>query len=344
MRDFGQTRRYRLFCLIGLVLACSGCKDSSDPASQTYVLKIGHLANDDHVWHKSIVKFAELVKEKSQGRLIVKVYPNEQLGKELDMINGIRAGTVDMTITGESLQNWTSVAGLCAVPYAIRDSNHLGAVVDGPIGKAIGQAILDDVGLRPLAWFERGGRHLTSNRPIRHPDDLKGIILRVPNVPLFVTTWQHLGAKPTPMAFSEVFTALQQGTVHAQENPFALILSAGFHEVQSHCNLTEHVIGWVYVVLGEKKYQSLPADLQVILLEAAVDMQQTHQRLFQEAQAQLAETLKQHGMHFVEPNKAAFRSRAKEAVLQCLTEEQKTLYLQMIATETVEPVSPNGSP
>ena len=316
--------------MVFLVVMLTGCKQDQDPATRTYVLKFGHLASEDHIWHESALKLAEMVKARSGGRLTIKVYPNEQLGKELDMIKGMRGRVVDMTITGESLQNWTSVAGLCAVPYAIRDSNHLAMVAGGDIGQAIEQQIIDKVGIRPIAWFERGARNLTSNRPIKTPDDLKGIILRVPDVSLFIKTWASLGAKPTPMAFSEVFTALQQGTIQGQENPYALISSAGFYEVQKYCNLTEHVIGWIYVTVGEQQFRALPADLQTILLEAARDMQAFHQTRFLETQTALAESLQEKGMTFVEADKDAFKARAQDAVLAALTDEQKALYERMV--------------
>ena len=324
-----------LMVVLGLtgLMMFPGCKQDTDMDKPQFVFKFGHLANEEHVWHQSALKFAELVHTQSQGRIEIKVYPNEQLGKELDMINGLRAGTVDMTISGESMQNWTPGPGLCAVPYAIRDSQHLAQVAGGPIGKEIETEILAQVGIRPLAWFERGARNLTSNRPIRHPDDLKGIILRVPNVPLFIKTWSQLGAKPTPMAFSEVFTALQQGTVQAQENPYALILSAGFPEVQKYCNLTEHVIGWVYVVIGETQFQSLPPDLQQVMRSAGQAMQQYHDQLFQQTQWALVEKLKQQGMEFVESDKAAFKQRARDAVMAALTDEQEELYLRIIETK-----------
>ncbi len=320
----------QVLCAILLLTLMGGCKQDQDPATRTYVLKFGHLANEDHIWHESALKLAEWVKARSKGRLTIKIYPNEQLGKELDMINGMRGQTVDMTITGESLQNWTSAAGMCAVPYAIRDSNHLAMVAGGPIGQAIEQQIIDKVGIRPIAWFERGARNLTSNRPVKTPKDLKGMILRVPNVPLFVKTWASLGAKPTPMAFSEVFTALQQGTIQGQENPYALISSAGFYEVQKYCNLTEHVIGWVYVTVGEKQFQSLPADLQTILLEAAQDMHAFHQARFQQTQKELAQSLREKGLTFVEVDKDAFKQRAQNAILSALTEEQRALYQRVV--------------
>jgi TRAP-type transport system periplasmic protein len=199
------------------------------------------------------------------------------------MITGILGGSMDLMITAESLENWSlPYAILCATPYAIRDSDHLAKVAGGPIGKEIEEHIINVAGLKPLAWFERGARNLTTNVPVRHPDDLKNLIIRVPNVSLFVATWNALGAKPTPMSFSEVFTALQQSTIHGQENPLALIRNAGLHEVQKYCNLTEHVKGWAYVVMGNKKFESLPQDLQQVILESAEIMQAYEHELYLE--------------------------------------------------------------
>ena len=136
-----------------------------------------------------------------------------------------------------------------------------------------------------------GARHLTSNRPIEKPDDLNDLILRVPNVPISVATWTALGAKPTPMAFSEVFTGLQSGTIEAQENPLALINSAGFHEVQDHVNLTGHVNGWVYLLIGEKQIESLSKDDRAALLAAGQAMQTYHQGLFIEEEKLLKDAI-----------------------------------------------------
>lgn len=300
-------------------------------AKADYVLKFGHLANTDHTWHKAAVRFAEIVKEKSDGRVEVKVYPNEQLGKELEMINGIQTGVVDMTITGESLQNWAPKCGLIAVPYMIRSSEHMAAVAGGPIGKEIENEIIEKVGLHPVGWFERGPRNLTSNRPIKSPEDLNGFVMRVPNVPIFVKVWDALGAKPTPMAFSEVFTSLQQGVIEGQENPFALIYSASFYEVQKYVNLTEHVRGWIYVVIGEKKFQSMPEDLQNIILQAGAEMQRYEHELFLANQTKLAEELQAKGMTLQEVDKEAFMKKAAPAVLEALSPEQAEMYKRIVA-------------
>ncbi len=296
-------------------------------------LKLGHLGNEDNVWHKASMKFAEEVAARTKGAVEVKVFPNEQLGKETDLIKGIQLGTVDFTITGESLQNWAPAAALLAVPYAIRDLDHLDKVVSGPIGAKIGASIDEKTGLIPLTYFARGARELTSNRPIKTPDDLNGLKLRVPNVPLFVKVWEALGAKPTPMAFSEVFTSLQNGTIEGQENPLALIKSASFFEVQKFVNRTDHVISWIYLVGGSKKLAKLPAEHQAAIKEAAKVAHDYERTLFLADEKKLEADLKEKGMTFIEADRAAFGAKARAAVDAVLSAEIKPLYAEILATK-----------
>ena len=315
-------RNLSFFFLILIFFAT--CRNSAE--GPEYILRLGHQANEQDIWHRSALHFAHVLDSLSDGRIEVRVHPAEQLGPELDMIRSIRAGVVEMTITGESMQNWAGITALLAVPYLIRDSEHLKQVVEGEIGQEIADEMIRKIGVRPVGYFERGPRHLTSNRPVTKPEDLGGIILRVPNVPLFVQVWQALGAKPTPMTFSEVFTALQQGTVEAQENPFALVYSAGLFEVQKYLNLTNHVTSWIYVVIGEKQFQSLPEDLQQKVLEAGKLMQQYHEKEFVKQEELLRFQLEDKGMLFIEPDLEAFRKKAEAAVLKALPEAYRPLY------------------
>ncbi|PTB99919.1 C4-dicarboxylate ABC transporter, partial [Thalassospira xiamenensis] len=220
---------------------------SSSAIAAEMTLKLGHLANEQNSWHKAAVKFGEELSSLTDGRIDVQVFPNETLGKEIDLINGMQLGSVDMTITGESLQNWAPMAALLAVPYAYPTLEDMDAVASGEIGSKIEDQIVEKAQIRPIAYFARGPRNLTSNREIKSPDDLNGLKMRVPNVPLFLDVWKALGAQPTPMAFSEVFTSLQAGTIDAQESPLALIDSAGFDEVQKFVNKSEHVRSWIYL-------------------------------------------------------------------------------------------------
>lgn len=299
-------------------------------ASKT-TLKLGHLANEDNVWHKASLKFAEEVAKRTNGEVEVKVFPNEQLGKETDLIKGIQLGTVDFTITGESLQNWAPSAALLAVPYAIKDLAHLDKVVNGATGKKIAENIEAKTQLVPLTYFARGPRNLTSNRPIKSPDELNGLKMRVPNVPLFVSFWEAEGAKPTPMAFSEVFTGLQSGAIDAQENPLALIKSASFFEVQKYVNQTEHVISWIYLVGGSKKLAKLPEAQRAAIMEAAKAAHDYERPLFLADETKLATELKDKGMTFVPVDKAAFAKKGHDAVVAALNPEIKPLYEEILA-------------
>jgi len=288
-------------------------------------LKLGHLANEDNPWHKASVKFGDELKRLTDGRIEVEVYPNESLGKEIDLINGMQLGTVDMTITGESLQNWAPMAALLAVPYAYKSIEHMDEVASGEIGDKIKQQIIEKVQIRPIAYFARGPRDLTSNRPIKSPDDLNGLKMRVPNVPLFVDVWKALGANPGPMAFSEVFTSLQNGTIEAQENPLALIRSANFNEVQKYVNLTDHVRSWIYLTIAESTWNKLSEADQNAVMEAAKTAQAYERELFNASMKDDREYLESKGMTFVEVDGAAFQAKAKDAVLANVNDEIKPI-------------------
>lgn len=305
----------------------TGCKGEASPV---YLFRVSLWASEEHSWYRAFQYFADRLQERSRGRIKVEVYPSEQLAKELESIRLIQAGVIEMTVTASLLSNWIEIAGFCEMPYLLRDSLDKAALINGPLGKRIKQEILEKTGLRPVALFERGPRQLTSNRPIRHPDDLQGLIIRVPSVPAFVTAWSAMGAKPTPMAFSEVFTALQQGTIEAQENPYDLILQAGFPEVQAFVNVTDHVMSWSYPVVGEKQFQQLPEELKSIFLEAAQEMQAFEHRLFLESQEIVKEALKEKGMTFVDTDKEAFAERCRAAIYNSLSPEMQLLYREFI--------------
>ena len=320
-------RTTRRFChLILLFLVLGSCSPKEEPE---FLLRTALLVNEDHTWFKAFAYFGEILEERSEGRIKVELYPSEQLAKEIEAIRLIQAGVIDMTTTGSTLTNWFEAATFCELPFLMQDSTDMNRYINGPVGKLMETEMIKKAGLRALGHFERGPRHLTSNRPIRHPDDLKGLIIRVPNVPAFVTTWSALGAKPTPMAFSEVFTSLQQGTIEAQENPFAMINNAGFSEVQKYLNLTGHVISWVYPVVGEKQFQKLPPDLQEIFLQAGKEMQAYEHRLFLENEKSVQNELKADGMQFIEVDKEAFAKKCEQAIYESLSPEMQKIYNEL---------------
>lgn len=313
---------------MALAMAAGGASIAS---AAEVTLKLGHLANEQDVWHKASLKFADEVAKLTNGQVEVKVYPNETLGKEMDLINGMQLGTVDMTITGESLQNWAPKAAMLAIPYAYKTLQQMVDVASGPIGKDIEAEIIAKAKIRPIAFFPRGPRNLTSNRPIKTLDDLKGLKMRVPNVPLFVNVWRALGAQPTPMAFSEVFTSLQNGVIDAQENPLALIKSANFFEVQKYVNLTEHVRSWIYLAIGEKSFNKLSSANQKAVLEAGKTAQDYEYQLFLADEKKLTDELKAKGMTFVDVDTGPWAAKAKDAVLANVKPEIKSIVEDIFA-------------
>lgn len=329
-KRFGKNIRLGVvLVLIGLMLTACGTKDSS---KEKFVFKLGHAADENNTWHLGAMKFAQLVAEKSGGRVEIKVYPNEQLGKEVDNITSIQAGTADMVLSGESLQNWAPIVGIMSTPYLIESSEYLQRVVNGEVGKKLEKEIYDKAGLVVLTYFERGPRYLTSNRPINSVNDLKGLKLRIPNVPLFVEVWNYLGAKPIPMAFSEVFTSLQQNTIEAQENPIALCRSGGFYEAQRYLNNTAHVRSWIYMLIGKDQWNELPEDLQQVMREAAEETHVYEHQLFLEQEGQIMKELTSEGrLTFVNTDQESFRVKCEEYYESSLSPELYELYQEITA-------------
>lgn len=322
---------YKLMIEAGIVLIlCQGCHPQVETS---HILRASLWANEQHTWYAAFEHFSEILWDRSDGRIKLEVYPSEQLAKELESIRLIQAGVIDMTVTASLLSNWIDIAGFCEMPFLLKNQDDKNRLIEGPLGQQIRKEILKKTGLRPIALFERGPRQLTSNRPIKHPDDLQGLLLRVPSVPSFVTAWSAMGAKPTPMAFSEVFTSLQQGTIAAQENPLELILSAGFYEVQKYVNQTNHVMSWSYPVIGEKKFQQLPADLQDIFLDAAKEMQQFERELFLANQDKVRQELLDRGMEFVEVDNQAFSAKCEDVLFESLSTDMKKYYQEFKAAE-----------
>lgn len=316
----------RAVALTGVAVLCAGAVYAAD-----VTLRLGHVANEDNSWHKAALKFAQEVKTLTRGQVDVKVFANEALGKEMDLINGMQLGAADMTLTGESLQNWAPKAALLAMPYAFKSLAAMDKAVTGPLGDEIKKEIIERAKVVPLAYFARGPRNLTSRTPIQSVDDVKGLKMRVPNVPVYLQFWRSVGAQPTPMAFGDVFTALQSGVVDAQENPLALVKSARFFEVQTYVNRTEHVRSWIYLAIGETSFNQLTADQKTAVQEAAQRAQAYERTLMLADEQRLEAELKAKGMIFVETDPSGFAKKAKAAVLSAAKAELKPVITKLYA-------------
>lgn len=297
-------------------------------------LVFSHINAETHTWHKMALKFKELIEEKSGGNITVTIYPNNQLGSEIETVQSAIAGMgdCDIVLTGESMQTYVEELGIIGMPYAITSDEHMDAVLNGDVGKELDQLMLG-AGLRNLGAIRRGPRDVTSNKEIHTPDDLQGFIIRTPESSMTMAAFEAMGAKPTPMAFSEIFTSLQQGVIHGQENPLANIYDASLFEVQDYVIETEHLRAWVYMAISEARFSSFSPEAQAMIQECATEAINYEHELFLEEEATLKSTLQEKGMTFIEVDQAPFKEKAVAGVLNVLTDKQKAIYEKIVAAD-----------
>lgn len=251
------------------------------PAEKAVNLKLGHVLNKESPFHAGSVRFSELVKDKSKGSLSVEVYPSALLGNDRELAEGLQLGTVDMAVTATApVSGFAPKIQIFDLPFLFRDAAHAYKVLDG----AIGQQLLDDFykssGIRALAFWENGFRQLTNAKhPIKSAADAKGLKIRVQEIACHIDFWNGLGVNPTPMAWTEVYTALQQGTVDGQENPVQTIYTQKVYEVQKFMSLTNHVYAPTLIMISDPQYKALSANQQKVMKEAALEAA-TYEREF----------------------------------------------------------------
>lgn len=311
-----------------------GSGDSAASGVEKIDLVFSHINAETHTWHKMALKFKELVEEKSGGNITVTIYPNNQLGSEIETVQSAIAGMgdCDIVLTGESMQTYVEELGIIGMPYAITSDEHMDAVLNGDVGKELDELMLS-AGLRDLGAIRRGPRNITSNKEIHSPDDLQGFIIRTPESSMTMAAFEAMGAKPTPMAFSEIFTSLQQGVIHGQENPLANIYDASLFEVQDYVIESEHLRAWVYMAISETRFSSFSPEAQAIIQECATEAINYEHELFLEEEATLKSTLEEKGMTFIEVDQAPFKEKAVAGVLSVLTDRQKAIYDKIVAAD-----------
>jgi tripartite ATP-independent transporter DctP family solute receptor len=218
----------------------------------------------------AIDTFAREVEKRTGGRYKIQPFYSGSLGAEREATEAVQLGTQELTFTSTGpVPNFVPEVKILDVPFLFRDYAHARAVLDGPIGQELLQKF-DARGIKALAWGENGFRHMTnSKRPVNGPEDLKGLKMRTMENPVHVQAYKGFGIIPTPMAFSEVFTALQQGTVDGQENPLSVITSAKFDQVQKYLTLTGHVYSPCVFLMNKESFDKLSAADKTAFLEAA---------------------------------------------------------------------------
>jgi TRAP-type transport system periplasmic protein len=281
--------------LAAVALLIAGAAGAQDIQERT--IKFGHLNNAGHPTSLGVQKFAEIVAAKSGGKIKVQEFASSQLGNELQQQSALQGGVQEMLVASTtSLNGIVKEFGLLDFPFLFASARQADAMVDGPLGKALA-AKLPEKGVIVLAFFDLGFRNVTnSKRPITKGSDLEGLKLRVIPNPVFLETFKTFHANPLPMPFAELYGALESKAVDGQENPFAVIASSKFYEVQKYVSGTNHVYATNPVQISKRFWDRLSPVEQKILQEAAIEAQNWQRTVSREVSGKALGELTAKGM------------------------------------------------
>lgn len=294
MRKFG-------FAVVALLLLAV-------PAFAGTTIRVGHVLNPDHPWNVALEGLASELAGATEGRVTLKVFHSAQLGNEKDLIEGLKMGTIDGALVGgSSFQSLDPKFGIEELPYAFASHEQAYRAFDGKLGEVL-FGILKGKGIVGLAWWENGFRHISNNkRPIDKPEDLAGVKIRVTPQKMRLDTFTALGASPMPIPFGELYSALQQGVVDAQENPLVIFVSNAFSEVQKHLSLTGHIWTSAVLCVGTDVWDRISEEDRRAFLTLAAKWRDEERRMIREADAALVEEIRKKGVDIREVDKAPFR-------------------------------------
>lgn len=306
-----KTKLIKLAAMLGLVAATSVAL-AQDIQERT--IKFGHLNNTDHPTSMGVKKFAELVAAKSGGKIKVNEFASSQLGNELQQQSAMMGGVQEMLVASTtSLAGIVKEYGLLDFPFLFSNPRQADAMVDGPLGKMLNSK-LNEKGIVVLGFFDLGFRNVTnSKRPITKGEDLDGLKLRVIPNPVFIETFRTFKANPVPMPFAELFGALENKAVDGQENPYAVILSSKFYEVNKYVSETNHVYATNPIQISKRFWEKLSAVEQKLIQDAATEAQNYQRVASREVSSKAVAELKAKGMLFNEIS-ASEQARMRNAV------------------------------
>jgi tripartite ATP-independent transporter DctP family solute receptor len=306
-------------CLLIALLSLTGA------ANAQITLRFGHQNAPDHSTHLGALKFAELVAQKTNGQVKVVVFPSSQLGGLNALWTGAKVGTIDIAggLPATVAMDLAPSTGIFDAPYMFTGVEHFRKVWTGPIGQEIFGEFPKKVGVRVLFMQSFGTRHLTANKKILHPDDLKGLKIRAVSLPVFMSTVEGLGATPTPLEFAELYQGLLTGVVDGQENPAGSIVSSRFYEVQKYLMLTGHIFASVAAMMNEDTFRRLKPEHQKALIEAGLEASAYGDQVAVKQEADAFAKLKSGGMTVIGPEDGldleAFRTRVRATAIPKLS-------------------------
>jgi tripartite ATP-independent transporter DctP family solute receptor len=305
-----MTKRITLICVVLLAIgALAFAGGQGEAAAQKMTLKLGHGAAANNPRNVAALQFADFVKQESKGDLSIEVFPSEQLGSDLKMAEAVTLGGLDMSINSQGpVAVYNDKLLVVGLPFLFAKPEQAYAVLDGEVGEMISQELVKK-GMRVLAYWENGFRHITnSKRPINMPDDLKGLKIRTPDDKITIAIFKALGANPAPLAFGELYMALSQGVFDGQENPATNIYYNKLYEVQKFMSLSNHKYESCPLIISEKTWQKLSKGNQTLLKEAAMKYAKVHRELNTKTNNDLIGEMKKLGVQVNQADIPALRA------------------------------------
>ncbi|WP_245750594.1 TRAP transporter substrate-binding protein [Algibacter pectinivorans] len=286
---------------------------------------LAHTLPQSHPVHKGILEFKRALAEKSGGKMDIKIFPDGQLGSERETLELLQIGSVAVTkVSAATLSNFVPEYHILGIPYLFRDKQHQFDVLEGEVGKSILEKG-SKFWLRGLCYYDAGSRSFyTSNKPIRTPDDLKGLKIRVMNNQMAINMVNSLGGSPTPMAYGELYTAIQQGVVDGAENNPPSFVSSNHYEVSKYYTLDQHSSVPDVLLIGTKYWESLTEEEKVWVQEAANISSQAQKKFWSESVEESMAVAKAAGVEIIIPEKSLFQEKSKP-VLEAFQKEHPNM-------------------
>ena len=293
---------------VKLIVAAAVLGLSTVSAFAQTKLKWAHVYETTEPFHTESVWAAEEIKKRTNGKFEIQVFPASSLGKETDINQGMTLGTVDMIISGASFaaRSYPRL-GIAYYPFIFRDGDHLLAYAKSPVFKSMAEDYRKKTGIQMTAYTYYGARHTTAQKAFTNCAGMKGLKIRVPDVPAYTATPKACGANPTPSAFSEVYLALQNGTVDAQENPLTTIDAKKFYEVQKAIMLTGHIVDGVITQIAPHVWNTLSDAEKKIFTEVTQEAAARGTAIIKERESKLADVFRSRGLEVVNVDRESFR-------------------------------------
>lgn len=302
--------------LAGILVGCSGggSNTGSNAGNKPVEIKIATVGNDEHQSTIMAKYFKEELEKLYDGELKIDIYPNGSLGGEREAAEGVKLGTIQMTVVTSdgTLPAWVPDIQVLSIPYLFENKEQAYKVLDGVITEQLGPKF-EEQGFKHLGFGELGFRHFTNNvREIKSAADMKGLSIRVQEAPIWFALMKSLQASAVPVSFNELYTALQQGMVDGQENPIASIATSRFNEVQKYLTLDGHTYAAVSMIMNKGFYDGLPEDLRAAIDQAAKNAVPRQREAVSAKEAEYLQQLKDSGMVVIEPDNASFVEATKD--------------------------------